>query len=764
MSLCEHPVLLPFSPRKDEPGVTEKNIWQRLVFWFFQRLRLRRKHVPVVLQLSSTECGAACLAMILGFYGRKTRVSESRALFGVGRDGISVSSIVKAARTYGLTVKAYAAELNRFADLALPAIAYWDFKHFVVVEKWSLKGATIIDPAFGRRRVTPAEFRRSFTGIVITFAPGATFQQQKTQDHAGFIYLRQLLKITGLKSLLAQIIATSVLLPVLGLATPLLTQALVNSILPGHRNDALSILGIAIVVIVLAQFICGYLRTLSLQYLQARVDAHITLSFFQHMLRLPFDFFLRRTSGDLLMRLESSSFIREILMNQTLSLLLDGLLVLIYLLILLLEAPLLGILVLFFALSQLGVLFLTAPAIHDATQRHLIEQSKSQSFAVQLLKGIATVKATGSEENVFDHWADLFFRELQASFRRSNAFAKVTLLLSTLRLLATLTLLWAGAWLVLNNTMSLGSMLAYNSLALSFLIPFSSLINSSQQFQLMGAHFERMRDVLDAKPEQTSSPDRKEVRLAGRIDLTDVSFRYDPYAPVVLKNISLSIEAGQKIALVGHSGSGKSSLAFLLLGMYSATEGHVFYDHRPLSELDYREVRRQCGVVLQEAFLYSGTIFENIALCDPYLTMDAVIRATQLAHIYDDIMQMPMRYETLLSEDGGGLSGGQRQRIALARALVHQPRILLLDEATSHLDATTESIVDQNLSTLSCTRIVIAHRLSTVVNADVIVVLDQGRIVGQGCHRELLATNSLYANLVRNQLREQAHDKSPIQP
>ncbi len=739
-------------------GKIWESVWGRFLLWFGRIHSFIQQpgwhRVPVLLQLSSTECGATCLTMILRYYGHKVRISECRDRIGVGRDGISVGSIVKAARTYGLQVKAYSAILSRFHELPLPVIVYWGFNHFVIVECWSAHYITIIDPAFGRRMIPISEFSQHFTGIVITFTPDSHFQRCATSRSSRLLYLRRVLTIPGFKNLFIQLISTTLLLEAIGLIIALFTKILIDSTIPQKNIHVLLILAAGIIAVVLTQFVSGYIRMLALQYLQAHIDAKMTLGFLRHLLHLPFDFFLRRTSGDLLLRLESSSIIRDILTNQMLSILLDGSLVLVYLLVLFWQSPFFGELVSIIALLQIGVLFISRRKIHETTQKYLIAQAKSQSFAVQLLRGIATIKAVGSEDAVFDSWANLYFRELQESMRRSKIFTVIALLLGMIRSLAMLSLLWVGAWLVIDQRMSLGTMLALNTLAMTFLAPVASLVNTSQQLQLVGSHIERMEDVLETAPEQVTPSTYNELILHGEIELKNVSFRYDTYAPFVLSDISITIAPGQKVAIVGASGSGKTSLALLLLGIHPTTSGQVYYDNHLLSSLNYQQVRRQCGVVLQELFLYSGTIFENISLCDPELTIDGAMAAAQLAHIHDDIMNMPMRYETILSEDGAGLSGGQRQRITLARALVHRPRILVLDEATSHLDATTEAIVDHNLNQLACTRIIIAHRLSTVLNADIIVVLDQGRIVGKGTHQELFTTNILYADLVRNQLRD----------
>jgi len=294
-------------------------------------------------------------------------------------------------------------------------------------------------------------------------------------------------------------------------------------------------------------------------------------------------------------------------------------------------------------------------------------------------------------------------------------------------------------------------MLAASSLAMSFLDPLASLVSTAQQVQLVGAHLERIADVFDTKPEQDVQTVQPAPRLTGRIEVRNASFRYHPSAPWAIRHCSVTIEPGQKIAIVGRSGSGKSTLAMLLLGLYPLEEGEVLYDDLPLSQLNYRTVRNQFGVVLQEPTLFSGSIRRNIASHDPALSLEEISEAARLAAIHDEIAGLPMGYETVIAEGGVDLAGGQRQRLAIARALAHRPAILLLDEATSHLDAITESIVDQNLSDLNCARIVIAHRLSTIRNADLILVLDKGVIVERGVHEHLLALGGVYAALVRDQ-------------
>ncbi len=671
----------------------------------------------------------------------------------MGRDGITALTIVNAGRQFGLRMKPYSVELADFKYVPLPAIIHWSFNHFVVAESWSSGGATIVDPAIGRRRLTADEFDEGFTGVVLTAEPGTQFEPHKRSNRRSrHGYLRHILTAPGTRGVLAQVLGASLLLQLLGLALPVLTKVVVDEILPFRITDVMTILGIGLLIIVLAQTVTTYLRAALLIYLQGRLDSHMMLNFLEHMLSLPFRFFQQRSSGDLLMRLGSNAALREALTSQTTSAVLDGAFVMVYLAILLLQNFLFGCLVLILGLLQIALVFGTTRRLYYLTQRELTAEADAQSYMVEALIGIATLKSSGAEHRALDHWSNLFFQHLNVSLKRGQLSAVVDTATAALHALSPLLLLWIGASRVMNGTMSLGTMLALNALALAFLTPLSSFVLNGQRLQLVRGYIDRLADVLEAEPEQALRTVKTAPRLTGQIELRDVSFRYDANAPWVLRHISLRIGPGQKAALVGPTGSGKSTLAMLLLGLYTPTEGQILYDGIPLDCFDYRTIRNQFGVVLQDSFVFSGSIRQIIAFNDPGLPLERVTDAARMAAIHEEILLMPMAYETLISEGGTGLSGGQLQRLCIARSLVGNPVILLLDEATSHLDTATEEIIDRNLNRLECTRIVIAHRLSTVRNADVIVVLDAGAIVDQGTHNQLVARDGQYGMLVRRQL------------
>ncbi|MEZ4560980.1 MAG: peptidase domain-containing ABC transporter [Caldilineaceae bacterium] len=710
------------------------------------------KRVPVLLQMTPTECGAACLAMVLTYYGRETTINECRRVLQSGRDGLTARVIAQGARSMGLDVRAFSMAPDALAEVPLPAIVHWNFDHFLVVERWSPQQVHVVDPAMGRRRLTSDEFSAGFTGVVLTMAPGAAFQPGRSPDKLSWrVYFRDLIQAPGAKRVLAQILAASALLQVLGLIFPLFTMVLVDHILPAQAASMLTILGVGMVILVLAQVVLGYLRDALALYLEVRLDTQMMLGFFAHVLNLPFRFFQERSSGDLLMRLGSISVIREVLTGETVAALLDGAMALFYLVVLLIWEPIFGLLALLFGGLQALVLLASSRRLYELTERDLAAQAESQSYLVEALAGVGTLKATASEDRALGNWSNLFIKQLNVSIRRSHLGNLIDTGQDLIGTLAPIVLLWLGGMWVLNGAMTLGVMLAVVTLATSFLDPLSSLVATAQGLHLLGANLDRIADVLKSAPEQDEDAVSPAPTLTGALEVRDVSFRYHATAPWALRDVAFRVRPGQKIAVVGRTGSGKSTLGLLLLGLYRPDEGDILYDCHSLATMELRSLRRQIGVVLQEPALFSGSIRQNIALHDPQVTTAQIEAAARLAAIHDEIIALPMGYETIIAEGGTDLSGGQRQRICLARALVQRPAVLLLDEATSDLDAVTESMVDRNLNDLVCTRIVIAHRLSTVRNADLILMLDDGFIVEQGTHDELLALGTAYADLVRDQ-------------
>lgn len=714
------------------------------------RARRGKQTIPFYQQTTRADCGAACMTMVLASYGKEVPMREVREVMGVARDGADARQMLAAADWYGLRARAIrVTEVENLENLPSRTILHWQFHHFVVLDQTNSDGAWVVDPAAGRRLVTWSELRTAFTGIAITLEPAAGFTSEERRQSGIGRYLRSVLRES---STLTRVLGTSLLLQALALALPFLTGIVVDRVVPRADVNLLTILTLGLIGVVGFHFVTTLVRARLLLRLRVQLDSRMTLDFLDHLVELPYSFFQHRSAGDLMARLNSNATVREILTSGALSGALDGLLVSLYLIIVLVVHPILGLLIL--GLGALRVsLFLALRKRHqELMSRSLQAEAASRSYQVEMLSGIETLKSLGAERRAVEHWSNLFADELNVALQRGRLNAIFDSLLAALATASPFVILVYGALEVIRGDLSLGTMLAVSALAAGFFAPLSTLVSTALQLQMLGSYFERIDDVLDATPEQPRGTAREKPRLTGRITLDRVSFRYSPAAPLVVDDVSLDIASGSFVALVGPSGAGKTTLAHLLVGLHRPTTGRILYDGVDLATLDLRAVRSQLGIVNQQPYLFGGSVASNLSLPDPTLSRERLIEAARLAQIHDDILEMPLGYDSLLGDGGLSVSGGQRQRIALARALVHRPAILLLDEATSSLDTATERRIQEALARLRCTRIVIAHRLSTVRAADLILVMDQGVVVERGSHDDLMRRGGRYEELVSVQL------------
>jgi ATP-binding cassette, subfamily B, bacterial len=706
--------------------------------------------IPYVAQLELADCAAACVGMALAYHGRHVPLGDLRAASGTGREGADASGILAAAHRYGLEARAVKADLGDLDRLPPGSILHWDFDHFIVFEKVTRKGVVVVDPAVGRRIIPAAAFGASYTGVAILLEPGAGFARGGKAHASSYRYLRP---IAGQRVLARRVLVTSTLVQLLALAVPLFTAAVVGRIVPGDDWHLLAVLAAAMVAVAGYYFISSLIRAQVLVYLRTHLDRELTTGFVRHLTNLPYAFFLSRSAGDLMARLQSNATVREILTAGSLSAILDGGMATMYLVLLLVISPLLGVLAFGLGAVQVAVIVLARRKNQRLAAEGLEAQARSESYAYQMLAGIEDLKAAGAEDRAVTHWSGLFGRELEVALGRGRLSALVESATAALQLISPLALLAVGAALVLQDRLSLGAMLGLAALGTGFLAPLALLVTTGLELQLLGSYMARINDVLDTPAEQHGRAVRPASRLSGHIKAEGLSFRYSPLAPLAVDGVSVEVRPGQLVAIVGRSGSGKSTLARLLLGLYEPEAGSVCYDGTDLRELEARSVRRQLGIVTQGCYVFGTSVRDNIALSHPGLALDEVVRAARLACIDQDIEALTTGYETVLGDGGASLSGGQRQRLALARALAQRPSILFLDEATSALDALTEAAVYRNLATLGSTCIVVAHRLSTVSRADTIVVMDGGRVVEQGAHHELLARDGLYRELFSGQVQ-----------
>lgn len=717
------------------------------------RLRKLSRHgesrrIPLIRQLSATDCGAAALAMALAYHGKQVPLDEIRQTLGVSRNGTSAAALLRAARSYGLRGRGVRAEIDDLRSLPVGTILYWEFRHYVVLQRVCRDHVDIVDPASGRRSVPNSTLRRAFTGVALTFEPTEEFKPSVAKPQRAWVVFREILQH---RSLLVRILSTSAVIQILSAGMPFLTGVLIDRVVPRKDYSLLVVLAAGYLVFQLFNGLAGFVRAHLLLHLQTQVEASFTLRFLDHLIGLPYSFFQQRTSGDLMMRLSSNSSIKEILTSTTLSTVMDGFMVSLYLILLMLANITLTLMVIAVAVARILLVVLMRHKQRELLAENLEISARSQTYQVEMLSGMETLKAMGLEHRAAENWSNLFVDSLNVSIKRGRLDATFSFLQSLFATLSMLGIMFYGTYLVLRGAFTLGTMMAFSALAAGFFLPLTNLISTGLQLQMLEIYMERINDVFNTAPEQDVNSVKLAGPLAGSIILEHVSFRYGKLDPLILEDVSIVVEPGSRLALVGRTGSGKSTLARLMAGLYEPSSGRLLFDGKDLKHLDLRSVRSQLGIVTQDTQLFGGTMRQNIALSDPQMGLDRVIQAAKLACIHEDILSMPMGYETILADRGLSLSGGQRQRLALARALACRPVIMVLDEATSHLDAVTEEQVNANLARLRGTRIVIAHRLSTILDADLIVVLDGGKVLAQGSHLELVKSNSKYTELLGSQ-------------
>jgi ATP-binding cassette, subfamily B, bacterial len=725
---------------------------QRLSGPAFARLAKRaRGSIPLITQLSASDCGAACLAMVLGYHGRPTSIDAVRSSLGGSAQGVSARQLMGAARQFGLRCRGVKLELSALEFAPRGTILHWEMNHFVVLERVDRRGARIVDPAAGPRRISHADLAERWTGVALLLEPGADFVRGPEQRGRFGRYLRWLRAAPGYWS---RVIVLSVVLQLVALAVPALVGLTIDKVLPRHDSDLLQLLAVAALVALSVQLLTTFVRSSLLLHLRTYMDAQMTLDLNEHLLRLPFGYFQQRSAGDLVMRLTSGTQIRDVLTSSALSAVLDGSMALVYFALLLIMAPQLAAIAVGIALLQSGIVLLSGRRNAELAAEQLVVQARLASAQVDAIAAIEPIKSMGAERRIAERWSDLYVDVLNAALDRGRLGTYVNTLTGALGFAGPLALLLSGAHLVMNGTLGTGGMLALSALGSAFLTPVGALVSMWTQLQTLRSYVQRVEDILDTEPEPRPQPmaaGSAPARLSGALELREISFAYAANLPQVVERLSLTIAAGEFVAIVGASGSGKSTLARLLGGLFAPSSGSVLYDGVDTRAWDPSALRGMLGMVTQDPRLLATTIRENVALFDATVPLERVEEAARLAEIHDDVSRLALGYDTVLSDGGGSLSGGQRQRLALARALLRKPAVLVLDEATSQLDTVTERRVQEHLQTLRCTRIVVAHRLSTVRGADRIVVLDRGRVVDVGPHAQLVGRCQLYRELVSAQ-------------
>jgi len=734
-----------------------------------------RARTPTLLQMEAVECGAAALGIILGYYDKIVPLSELRQACGVSRDGSKAANVLRAAQQYGLEARGYKAELGQLQSLKPPYIVFWNFNHFLVVEGFQKQRVYLNDPATGPRTISDQEFDEGYTGVVLAFEPGPDFQPggQKTS-------IRRSLweRLRSSAGALLYCVLAGFLLTLVGMIVPVFSQIFVDEILVQGRYQWLRPLIIGMVFAALLQGLLTLLQLRYLRRLKIKLSVGMSSRFLWHILRLPVGFYAQRFAGEITNRTSLNDRVANALSGELATTVIDIVMVIFYALLMVQYDWVLTLLGVSFAGINIATLQWVSRKRVDTNQRLMQEHGKASGISISALQSIETLKASGLESDFFSRWSGHYTKAINSQQELGLTNQTFSVLPALLTALSSMMLLVIGGLRVMDGHLSIGMLVAFQGLMRSFLAPVNNLVNFGSTLQELEGNLVRLDDVLQnptdievsgnqpntehqPSPEhhpdtvQCSSPKATNatsiIKLSGKVELKDLTYGYSPLDPPLIENLNLSIQPGQRVAFVGGSGSGKSTVAKLIGGLYAPWSGEILFDGQSRSNIPRRTLTNSVAMVEQDILLFEGTVRENLSLWDATVPTLNLVRACKDAAIHDAVMALAGGYDADLSEGGLNLSGGQRQRLEIARSLVHNPSILIMDEATSALDAESERVIDQNLRRRGCTCIIVAHRLSTIRDCDEIIVLERGKVVQRGTHQSLWQEEGIYAHLLRTE-------------
>ena len=699
------------------------------------------------MQMEAVECGAASLAMILAYYGKWLPLEQVREACSVSRDGSSMKNILLAAKTYGLEPSAYKVSAEDLSGME-PAIIHWNFEHFVVFKGMRKGKAYLNDPGIGPVEIPMDEFRRSFTGVAMTFELTDHFQPSGHPTSI-FSYIKH--NLSGANEAFWLTFIFTLLLAVVTLTLPLLTRVFFDEILSGRNAQWATVFFCLMAALALFNFIV----TLWQQRYSKRIAGQLALrgniNYLRHLLRLPMSFFAMRFVGDLQQRQRLNETITHSLVEVLAPQAINVMLLVLYFILMLSYNYVLTMIGVAAALVNLAVVH------HYAGQRLNMVRSTQQSMGkyysatVSCLENIESIKAAGAEEGFFQYWSGLWSRMFNKQREMRIQQSEMSLLPTLTSNLLTMAVLLVGAWYILQGDLSVGMLMAFQGFMTAFMAPVEKIVNAGQQLLEMRSQIERVDDVMKYPEDQHADGEHSEEgKLLGELELRDVTFGYNRTQPPLIDHFNLHLRAGESVAFVGSSGCGKSTLAKLISGLYKPWSGEILFDGRPIESISSDELTNSIAVVDQNIVLFDDTLSQNIRMWDQSIEDFAILMACSDAQVHSDIMNRPEGLATKVVRGGKNFSGGQCQRFEIATALAREPMILIMDEATSALDPTTEDLVMRHIREMGITQIVVAHRLSTIRDCDHIIVMDAGHVVQQGTHEQLMQQDGLYRQLMEN--------------
>lgn len=704
---------------------------------------------PTIYQMEATECGAASLSMIIGYYGKHIPLEQMRIETGVSRDGCNAKNILKAARKLGFEAKGFRKSLEDLYEVNLPCIIHWNFNHFVVYEGVKGKYAYINDPAMGRRKLTIDELDDCFTGVVLTFQKNDEFTKNKKQKKL-FGFVKDRLK--GQYISISALVIIGLLLIVPGLIIPVFSQVFLDYILLGDNKDWTTIFLIIMGFTILFQALLTYYRGILLEKLQSKISLLSAHKFLSHLFRLPMVFFDQRYSGDLAERVQNNNNVSVFLAGDLAETVLNIMVALFYLVLLFIYSPILTIIGVVCIAFNFFIMKLSSNTLSNSSMKLQQDQGKLIGSIFAGLNITSTLKASGCENEYVSRIQGFYAKTILLEQKQGKLQEILNSISEVTNEICNVLVMMVGGVLVINGKLTSGMLVAYMSLLGSFITPVTKLVTFVQKIQTLKADMSRVEDIMKYKQDDKFIHIEKQEsmtnKLNGHVKLYDISFGYSALEKPLVSNFNFNLNSGSSIAFVGASGCGKSTVSKIISGLYSPWEGTIYFDDVDISKIPLEIMSASVSTVSQSITLFSGTIKENITMWNRTIMDEDIVRAAKDACIHDAITKKPNAYEFMLSEGGSNLSGGQRQRLEIARALVNNPTILIMDEATSALDPIVEKEIIDNIKRRGCTCIIVAHRLSAIRDCDEIIVMSRGEIVQRGTHSQLLEIEGHYKKLV----------------
>lgn len=713
--------------------------------------RLLRLHgtyqLPEIFQAEASECGLACLAMIASFHGLDTDLSALRQRYPLSLNGATLADLMIIAQQSQLLVRPLRADPEDLGALRLPCILHWKLNHYIVLKEVRRNHVVVHDPALGRQRLPLSEVNDHFTGVALEVWPGPNFvpRRERTRLSWGSLFGR----VQGLSRALGGILLLALVLELFNLASPFYMQWILDHALPSRDTDLLLLLGIGFLLLVLLQNVISSLRAWLLMALGATFSLQWRANIYQHLTNLPIRWFEARHIGDIVSRFNATDVIQQTLTTGVFSALLDGLMVSATLVLMFVYSPLLSLLVLAATLLYLLLRLISYRPLRNATERQIVHSAKQSTHLLETLRGIKTIKLFERQPQRQSHWLHLFANELNADLATQKLGILYHQLNALLFGIENVVVIWVGASLVLDSVFTVGALMAFMAYKSQFTGRVASLVDALFDLRMLSLQGERLSDIVLSKPD-THVTQCAEVNDAngnnGSIRVESLAFRYGSNMPRVLDGVDFTVPSGQSLAIIGASGCGKSTLLKIMLGVLLPEVGSIHFNGGNCDASGLSYSRRHIGCVLQDDVLFAGSILDNIAFFDEQLDAQWAMECARRAAVHDEIMSMPMQYHTLVGDMGTVLSGGQKQRILLARALYKRPAILFLDEATSHLDGNNERLVNQAIAELSITRILVAHRMETVLSAERVIALEDGQVkfdLSRNAYLELLKSQEV---------------------